>query len=76
MTEINNGRAAMLGIFGFISASKGLIVPGLDAIEGVGRYDGVYMGAFSDGDAGLPLVQSMLDSVPKLAEVLNYNAGA
>jgi len=72
--EINNGRAAMLGIFGFISASKGLIVPGLDGIEGVGRYDGVYMGAFSDGDSGLPLVSSMLESVPGLAAVLAANA--
>jgi hypothetical protein len=73
--EINNGRAAMLGIFGFISASKGLIVPGLDAIPGVGRYDGVYMGAFSDGDAGLPFVSKMLESVPGLADVLANNAG-
>uniref|UniRef100_A0A7S0LMQ7 Plastid light harvesting protein n=1 Tax=Coccolithus braarudii TaxID=221442 RepID=A0A7S0LMQ7_9EUKA len=73
--EINNGRAAMLGIFGFISASKGLAVPGLDAIEGVGRYDGIYMGPFSSGDAGLPFVSSMLESIPPLARVLAANAG-
>ena len=50
-------------------------VPGLDAIPGVGRYDGVYMGAFSDGDAGLPFVSKMLESVPGLAAVLATNDG-
>jgi hypothetical protein len=69
--EINNGRAAMLGIFGFMSTSKGLIVPGLDGIEGIERYDGVYMGAFSNGDADLPFVASMLEAIPGLAKVLD-----
>ena len=55
----------MIGIFGMLSASKGLIVPGLDKAGMIAAYSGDYMGPFASGDASLPGVPFMLDFAAK-----------
>jgi len=52
--EVNNGRAAMLGLFALLSESKGLIVPPLDKIADFPKYDGNVMAPFSNDFTFVP----------------------
>merc|ERR1711908_250848 len=46
LVEVNNGRAAMLGLMAVLSESKGLVVPPLDYIDGFPKYSGDIMVPF------------------------------
>jgi len=60
LVELNNGRLAMIGIMGFVSAAT--VEGSVPALEGkIKHYDGEVMAPWSASDLSVPYVEKMLN---------------